>query len=79
MARRGIGVLAMTAAKDQNKTPASGAGRDATDYPEVHPGRHHDGASTPVVDRHRDTAVQHTCVNNRAEERRQIKFLFLRC
>ncbi|MEG0213333.1 MAG: alpha/beta hydrolase [Glutamicibacter sp.] len=33
----------MTAAKDQNKTPASGAGRDATDYPEVHPGRHHDG------------------------------------
>ncbi|MGH3654124.1 alpha/beta fold hydrolase [Glutamicibacter sp.] len=33
----------MTAAKDQNKTPASGAARDATDYPEVHPGRHHDG------------------------------------
>lgn len=32
----------MTAAKDQNKTPASDASRDATDYPEVHPGRHHD-------------------------------------
>ncbi|HCM93216.1 MAG TPA: alpha/beta hydrolase [Glutamicibacter sp.] len=41
MARRGIGVLAMTSAKDQNKTPANTVARDATDYPEVHPGRQH--------------------------------------
>lgn len=33
----------MTSAKDQNKSPAAGALRDATDYPEVHPGRQQEG------------------------------------